>query len=144
MVRLRDQTLRPISRMDWSVFRAVSLVLLIVFLGVLSPITGPSSIQLPSAKLAVQLPGAAREDALLIAVTRDGKIFLARDQTNAAHLSESLRSQVARGSEKRVYITADARARYGAVAAVIDASRAAGIEQVSFITFMPPSIRNSR
>lgn len=76
---------------------------------------------------------ADREDALVVAITRNGEIWFATDQITPENLPAAIRDRVRTGAERRVYIKADMRARYGAVARVLDGIRAAGIEQVAFI-----------
>jgi biopolymer transport protein TolR len=55
--------------------------------------------------------GANRDDAMIAAVTRDGRIYFGAEQIpSAADLPAKIQGSVSRGSERRVYIKADARA----------------------------------
>jgi biopolymer transport protein ExbD/biopolymer transport protein TolR len=78
--------------------------------------------------------GAMRDDAQLVMVMRDGRIYLRNYGVTAGSLADGLRENLKRGSERRVYLRVDTRARYDDVAAVLDAIRAAGIQDVSVIT----------
>jgi biopolymer transport protein TolR len=81
------------------------------------------------------MPGAMREDAIIVAVERDGKVFLDTTQVKVPEdLTAKVKGRVRRGAEHKVYIKADARAHYHAVAQVVDAMHDAGIERVGFLT----------
>ena len=80
------------------------------------------------------MPGALREDALQITVTRDGLVFLTGRRVRPNDLIPLLKEGVREGSERKVYLKADARARYADVNAVLDHIRLAGIENVALLT----------
>lgn len=80
------------------------------------------------------MPGALKEDALQVAVTRDGTIYLNESRVRMGNLAPLLRQGVREGSERKVYLRADARARYADVKVVLDQIRLAGIENVALIT----------
>jgi biopolymer transport protein ExbD/biopolymer transport protein TolR len=80
-----------------------------------------------------ELRAANREDALLVAITRDGQVWFDADRISPENLPAAIRQRVRRGAEQKVYIRADMRAKYGLVVMVLDNVRAAGIEQVAFI-----------
>jgi biopolymer transport protein TolR len=143
MRRQHDNSLRPICRIDWNVFRALSVVLIVILTLPGGRIVDGVVIATPVAKHVVALPGAAREDAVLVAIQRDGKIFLGAEPVKATDLAARFRPMIMRGAENRVYIIADMRAKYGAVEEVLNAVQASGIERVSFVTFMPRTIRNA-
>jgi len=79
------------------------------------------------------LRGANREDALLVAVQRDGRIWFDRDQITPDQLPAKIREHLSHGAEHRVYIRADARAKYGTVVEVLDGVRSAGVENITFL-----------
>jgi biopolymer transport protein TolR len=87
-----------------------------------------------------EMPYADREDALVVAITRDGQVWFDRDRITAENLPAAIRERVSLGAERRVYIRADMRARYGLVVRVLGSVRAAGIEKVAFLV----DARNSR
>ena len=92
---------------------------------------GPSA-DLTTISHPIPLPAALREDALEVAVTRDGKLYLGRDQIRLERLPAEIAERVSHGAERRVYIRADMRARYGTVKQVLDSVRSAGIENIAF------------
>ncbi len=80
------------------------------------------------------MPSALREDAMLISVSRDGNVFFGTHQVRYNDLPESIRESVRHGSERKIYLKVDARAKYGDAALVIDQIRQAGIQNVGIIT----------
>jgi biopolymer transport protein ExbD len=69
-----------------------------------------------------------------VAVTRQGDIFFNRDlMTGTDRLPGLMREQMRLGSQRKVYVRADARARYRTVKDVIDAVHYAAIAQIAFI-----------
>jgi biopolymer transport protein ExbD/biopolymer transport protein TolR len=81
----------------------------------------------------VEMSEADREDALMVAITRDGNVWFGGDQVTFGQLPVAIRQRVSEGAEPRLYIRADMRARYGGVARILACVRAAGIETVAFI-----------
>jgi hypothetical protein len=69
------------------------------------------------------MPGAEREDAMQISVTRDGRIYFRNNIIMLQDLPEQIRQGVQNGAEKRIYLNADARAKYADVLAVLDQIR---------------------
>jgi biopolymer transport protein TolR len=70
---------------------------------------------------------------MIVTVARDNKVFFRSELINPVQLPVKIREGIDQGSERKIYIRADARARYGWVAEVLDGVRAAGIEQVGFL-----------
>jgi biopolymer transport protein ExbD len=90
---------------------------------------------LPKVWHSKSMPGAKREDALTVAILRDGSIYFGKDRSRPGDLPAQIRDQVGRGAEKKVYIRADARVRYQTVLAVLDAVRSAGVEKIAFLVY---------
>jgi biopolymer transport protein ExbD len=112
----------------------VMLVLLIIFMVVTPMLQKGTSVELAKTDNPVQMPDADKEDALLVAVTREGKVFFGTDQIPADQLTGKLRDRLANRVDKRVFVRADARARYGNVVEVVDNVRAAGVDQLGLLT----------
>jgi biopolymer transport protein ExbD len=89
---------------------------------------------LPQSHHAKPLPGANREDALRLNLMRDGMLYLEYERVSMTDLPAVLRERVKNGSERKVYLSIDARARYGDTKAVLNQIRVAGIENVSILT----------
>lgn len=134
--RPRSRANYLICYIDVTAFVSVMLVFLFTFM-VRVPICSWSISQRPVDMARVDSPismaGADREDAMLIAVTRDNKVFFGSDPVQPADLPVKIRASVARGSEQKVYIKADARAKYAWVAEVVESAHEAGIEKIGFL-----------
>ncbi len=112
----------------------VMLVLLIIFMVITPMLQKGVSVDLAKVNNPEQMPDADKEDALIVAVMRDGKIFFGNDQTTADALTGKIKDRIANRTDKRVYVRADARARFGSVVEVVDNVRAAGVDQLGLLT----------
>ncbi len=123
-----------IRNIDVSALAAILFVLLFMFMVVTAvPHYGVSAV-LPKVWHAMPLPGARREDALIVSILRDGTMYFGKDKTRPGDLAAQIRGGVARGAEKKIYIRADARLRYRTVREVLDAIHSAGVEKIAFLT----------
>jgi biopolymer transport protein ExbD/biopolymer transport protein TolR len=77
---------------------------------------------------------ADRDDAIIVAVTRDGKIFLHDDQLTKDRLSERVKDLLQAKIDKTVYVRSDRRAKYGEVVDVVDIVRASGVDALGLLT----------
>jgi len=140
--RARKRRSQYFCRID--VYAAVSVFVVLLFIIMLSTPTSHrhSGVDLPRTKYPSWLPGAIREDAMRLTLTRDGKIYFGYRVTSQADLPAQIRTALHAGAEKRIYVLADARARYRDVKIALDGIRLAGVPRVTFITEarpLPPS-----
>lgn len=112
----------------------VMLVLLIIFMVITPMLQKGQSVDLVKTDNPVQMPDADKEDAVLVAVMRDGSIFLGQDKVSADQLSEKVKDKLENKADKEVFVKADARAKYGAVVEVVDNVRSAGVDQLGLLT----------
>jgi biopolymer transport protein ExbD/biopolymer transport protein TolR len=112
----------------------VMLVLLIIFMVVTPMLQKGVSVDLAKVNNPEQMPDADKEDALIVAVMRDGKIYFGNDQIAPDQLTEKVKDKLANRPDKRVYVRADARAKYGSVVEVVDNVRAAGVDELGLLT----------
>jgi biopolymer transport protein TolR len=91
------------------------------------------SVDLAVTRHATPEPDALKEDALEVILTRNGTIYFGHTRVTFADLPAQIRLWVQKGSERKVYLRADARAKYGDVKAVVDDIRSAGIQNVALI-----------
>ncbi len=113
----------------------VMLVLLIIFMVVTPMLQKGVSVDLAKTDNPKRMEDADKEDALLVAVMRDGKTFLGTEQVkDTAELTSLIKDRLASKVDKRVYLRADARAKYGRVVEVVDNVRAAGVDQLGLLT----------
>ena len=112
----------------------VMLVLLIIFMVITPMLQKGVSVDLAKANNPIQMPDADKEDAIIVAVMRDGKIFFDTQQVTAEELTTKVRDRLQNRPDKRVYVKADARAKYKAVVDVVDNVRSAGVDQLGLLT----------
>ncbi len=112
----------------------VMLVLLIIFMVITPMLQKGVSVDLAKVNSPTQMPDADKEDALIVAIMRDGKLFFGNDRVEADQLTEKIKDRIANRVDKRVYIRADARAKYGSVVEVVDNVRAAGVDDLGLLT----------
>jgi biopolymer transport protein ExbD/biopolymer transport protein TolR len=82
----------------------------------------------------IGMANAEKEDAIVVAVTRDGRTFLGSTQTPADQIAPKVKDMLTNRLDKMVYVKADARARYEKVVEVVDNLRAAGVDQLGLLT----------
>ncbi|UQA61803.1 biopolymer transporter ExbD [Polyangium aurulentum] len=112
----------------------VMLVLLVVFM-----VTAP----LLATGLRVELPQVEATDApvkdtkLVVTVTKEEKILFGEDDVTG-NVEDILATNPRVQKEKELYIRADKNARYGIVARVVAAARAAGVEGLNLLVEPEP------
>ncbi|MCU1297163.1 MAG: outer rane transport energization protein ExbD [Acidobacteriaceae bacterium] len=100
-----------------------------------APFSRTVSIYLPLASRAIPIPDVNREDALLVAILRDVNVYFGTDKVRSEDLSSQILERLKdRSVERKIYIKADARARFGMVKDVLDAIHSTGIEKIAFLT----------
>jgi biopolymer transport protein ExbD/biopolymer transport protein TolR len=112
----------------------VMLVLLIIFM-VITPML-QNKVQIDMAKVdnPTAMPDADKEDAIVVAITRDGGVFLGQNKVALSELGGQVREKLADKPGKTIYVRADARAQFKAVEDAIDAVRTAGVDDVGLLT----------
>ena len=69
-----------------------------------------------------------------ITILRDGQVYFGTDRIWSADLAQKIQDRLKdRDVERKVYITADQRTRWGTVKAVLEQVRSAGIIRVAFL-----------
>jgi biopolymer transport protein ExbD len=91
--------------------------------GVSIPLQRGVSVQLAVTSNAVAVPNADTQDALVVALTADGSVYLGLDPVPTPALGDRVRSILSTRNEKTLYVKADARAPYGRVIEIIDEER---------------------
>jgi biopolymer transport protein ExbD len=95
------------------------------------------SVQLAVTSNAVAVPNADKPDALVVAVTADGTIYLRASPVRTPDLADRVTSILSTRQDKTLYVKADARVPYGRLVEVIDAVQKAGVEGLTFLTAQP-------
>jgi len=111
------------------------LTLLIVMMLVegSTPHHSNSPADMAKARHVVSMPGAKREDAIRIIVSRDGAIYFGHTAIRVGDIADQVRERVRNGSEHRAYLKVDQRTKYGDVTAVVDAIRDGGIWHIGLL-----------
>jgi len=134
-INVRDEGKKVNSDINVTPMVDVMLVLLIIFMVITPMLNNKVNITLPTATAATVMENANKEDAITVAVTRDGKTYLGADQVSLADLGGKVGAKLdAKTGDKEVYMRADDRAKYGNVMDTIDAIRTVGVSQLGLIT----------
>ncbi len=112
----------------------VMLVLLIIFMVVTPMLTKGINVTLVDAQNAVRMPNASKTNAIIVAIGRDGRVFLENRMVSSAALTDQVRKALKKRLNKTVYVKADARADFQSVAKVVDAVRDAGVSRLGLET----------
>jgi biopolymer transport protein ExbD/biopolymer transport protein TolR len=112
----------------------VMLVLLIIFMVITPMLQNKVNVDLANSTTATPMDDANKEDSVVVAITRDSRIYLGQNQTTLANLGTQVNDELQNKTSKIVYFRADARAHYGTVMDAIDAVRTAGVEEVGMLT----------
>jgi biopolymer transport protein TolR len=130
----RDEGKKVNSNINVTPMVDVMLVLLIIFMVITPMLNNKVNVDLPIATAAVVMDNANKEDAVTIAVTRDGKIFLGADQVQADDLGPKVSAKLENKTDKEVFLRADNRALYGRVMDAVDGVRSAGVSTLGLLT----------
>jgi biopolymer transport protein ExbD/biopolymer transport protein TolR len=112
----------------------VMLVLLIIFMVITPMLQNKVSVDMAKVDNPTNMPDADKEDAIVVAVTRDGGVFLGQDKVALSEIGRMVSDKLADKPGKTIYVRADARAQYRAVEDAIDAVRTAGVEDIGLLT----------
>lgn len=112
----------------------VMLVLLIIFMVVTPMLQKDISVDLTKVNNPEQMPDADKDDAVVVAITRNGYVFLGRERTSPDKITDAVKDRLANQVNKRVFVRADARAKYKDVVEIVDDIRSAGVDQLGLLT----------
>ena len=133
-ISVRNEGAKVNSNINVTPMVDVMLVLLIIFMVITPMLQKGQSVNMVKAANPMDMPDADREDALIVVVTKDGKVFFDTSQISPEQLTDKVKDRVANRTDKRVYVRADARAKYKAVVDVVDNVRSAGVDQLGLLT----------
>jgi len=120
----------------------IMLVLLIIFMVITPMLSKGVSVDLVKTMNPMAMQDADKEDAVVIAVTRNGDVFLGSAKTPAAELPGKVRDLLTSKLNKTVYVKSDSRARYEKVVDVVDNLRAAGVDNVGLLVDLDAKSKN--
>ena len=131
---LRNEGSKVNSNINVTPMVDVMLVLLIIFMVITPMLQKGVSVDMARVNSPTPMPDADKEDALLVAVMRDGQVYFGTDRIKIEELTAKVKDRLSNKVDKRVYIKADARAKYGGVVDVVDNVRSAGVDDVGLLT----------
>ena len=124
----------PVADINVTPMVDVMLVLLIIFMVITPMLSKGVSVDMVKTRNPIAMQAADKSDAVLVAVTRDGKVFLGSDNILPENLPPKVKDLLLNRLDKTVFVKADQRAKYERVVEVIDNLRAAGVDQLGLLT----------
>jgi len=130
----KTTTLGAVSDINVTPMVDVMLVLLIIFMVITPMLQKGVSVDMARATNTHDMQDADKEDAVVLAITRDGKIYLGNDRIELDQITTQVKDRIANKLDKTVYLRSDQNAKYGVVASVVDNIRAAGVDSLGLET----------
>jgi len=130
----RDEGSKVSSEINVTPMVDVMLVLLIIFMVVTPMLQKGVSVDMAKVNNPTPMEDADKEDALLVSITRNGDVFFGSERITVDALTNRVKDRLANKPDKRVYVKADMRARFGNVVEVVDGVRAAGVDDLGLLT----------
>jgi len=112
----------------------IMLVLLIIFMVVTPMLQKGVSVDMASVNDPREMQDADKDDAVIVAVTRDGTLYLGNTKITKEDITGQIKDRIANKLDKTVYVKSDARAKYGDVVAAVDEIRSAGVDSLGLLT----------
>jgi biopolymer transport protein ExbD/biopolymer transport protein TolR len=112
----------------------IMLVLLIIFMVITPMLQKGVSVDMAKVDNARDLQDADRDDAIIIAVARDGKLYLGTTQIELGDITTRVKDLIANRLDKTVFVRSDSRAKYGDVVKAVDEVRSAGVDHLGLLT----------
>jgi biopolymer transport protein ExbD len=112
----------------------IMLVLLIIFMVVTPMLQKGVSVDMASVNDPREMQDADKDDAIIVAVTRDGTLYLGNTKITKEEITGQIKDRIANKLDKTVYVKSDARAKYGDVVAAVDEIRSAGVDSLGLLT----------
>src|SRR5947209_14320403 len=102
----RDEGKKVNSNINVTPMVDVMLVLLIIFMGITPMLQKGVSVDMAKTNNPREMQDADKEDAVVVGVTRDSKVYLGSDQVAPADLGPKVRDKLEKRTDKTVYIKA--------------------------------------
>jgi biopolymer transport protein ExbD/biopolymer transport protein TolR len=131
----------PVSDINVTPMVDVMLVVLIIFMVITPMLNKGANVDLAKARNPTVMADADKEDAVIVAITKDGQTFLSPglQKVDPSELAPKVKDLLADRPVKIVYIRADGRAKYERVEDVVDNLRAGGVDDVGLLTEQIPA-----
>jgi biopolymer transport protein ExbD/biopolymer transport protein TolR len=133
-ITVRNEGRKVNSNINVTPMVDVMLVLLIIFMVITPMLQNKVAVDMAKVDNPTAMPDADKEDAIVVAITRDGTVYLGQNKVAANELGTLVRTKLENTPGKTIFVRADARAQYRAVEDAIDAVRTAGVDDVGLLT----------
>ena len=115
----------------------VMLVLLIIFMVAAPMIQRGIDVKLPQSRRATSVTGERVEITLPDSIRQAGIVFVGKQQVKLTDLREIVRQKMERSPTKEVFLRGDSSVQYQDLMNVIDALKAAGVQNIGMVARMP-------
>ena len=126
----------PVSEINVTPMVDVMLVVLIIFMVITPLLSKGVSVDMAKTRNPITMSDADKEDAVIVAVTRDGQVYLSPGvvKMQPEDLPQKVKDLLTNRASKMVFVKSDSRAKYERVEDVVDNLRAAGVVQIGLRT----------
>jgi biopolymer transport protein ExbD len=125
----------PMNEINVTPMVDVMLVMLIIFMVITPMLSKGISVDLVKTKNPIAMQNADKDDAILVSITKDGKVYLGSDQfSNLNDLGVKVKDRLTTKLDKTVFLKNDSRARFERIVEVIDNLRGFGVDQLGLLT----------
>jgi len=126
----------PVADINVTPMVDVMLVVLIIFMVITPMLSKSVPVDKALTRNPINMPDADKEDSIIVAITRDGQVFLSPglNKVDPAELAGKVKELLTGRPSKLVYINADARSKYEKVEEVVDNLRAGSVDEVGLLT----------
>jgi biopolymer transport protein TolR len=131
---LKGKSPAEVSTINVTPLCDVMLVLLIIFMVITPLLQNNVSVDMVQSHNAIDMDAANKSDAAVISITRDGKIYLGKEEISVDSVAKDVENKLEHNLDKTVYLKADARAKFGDVLAVVNEVRDADIQNLAMLT----------
>ncbi len=131
---LKHKAPPPVADINVTPMVDVMLVMLIIFMVITPMLSKGVTVELAKTKNPIPMQAADKSDAIIVAVSKDGKVFLNTTVLLSEDLPPKIKDLLTNRVDKTVFVKSDARARYEKVVDVVDNLRAAGVDNIGLLT----------
>jgi biopolymer transport protein TolR len=112
----------------------IMLVLLIIFMITTPLLQSGITVNLPKAKNPLDAPEADSKEAVVIALNREGKLYLGKKQYSEQELYSFLTQKYSGGEINRtIFLKGDTALAYGRVVEIVNGCRGVGVERIGLM-----------
>jgi biopolymer transport protein TolR len=115
----------------------VMLVLLIIFMVAAPMIQRGIDVKLPQSRRAASVTGERVEITIPDTMRQSNLVFLGKEQVRLKDLQERVRQRMETSTNKEVFLRGDSSVQYQDLMNVIDALKAAGVQNIGMVARMP-------